>query len=340
MNTEDPTHPRVPAWRGAVLLLLLTAALLGGLLVSVSVGSQSIPLGEVWGAVFNPDAAEPTTASIVRVVRAPRAIAGAVVGAALAVAGVLLQGVMRNPLAAPNVVGITSGGAVAAALVFTFAMGRWSLLPPCAFAGALASGFAVYALSWRPGVGTGPVRMVLAGVAVTAILSAITTTLTIASPSARSIVFWIAGSLNAAVWEEVRLIAPYAGGGLFVAMLLSRGLDVLQLGDDAARGVGLAAERTRFLGLACAALLAAAGVSIAGAIGFVGLVVPHIVRFIVGARHIRLIPTSALGGATLLVWADTAVRVLPGQELPVGVITALVGGPFFLFLLWRSKLVG
>lgn len=323
--------------------MLLGLVLLGlaGVILSVHIGSVQIPIGEVWAALLGRLPEDSTSHAIVYRLRLPRVIVAAVVGMGLATSGAVLQGLMRNPLAAPNIVGVTAGAGLAATIAVVTASGLAWALPPAAFAGAMISGAIVYVLSWQPGLGTAPVRMVLAGVAVAAVLNAIATTLMLAFPERTpEVILWMAGTLNGTSWPEARLATPYLIAGVLGAMLLARPLNVLQLGDDAARGVGVRVELIRVLAMVCACLLAAAAVSVAGLIGFVGLIVPQIARLAVGANHHALIPVSAAGGCVLMIWADLGARTLfGGQELPVGVVTALIGGPYFIVLLYRAKVL-
>lgn len=326
--------------RFVVSVSVLLVLLCGGVLTSLGLGAEQIDLQSVVGALLGDAEVDETARFIVREIRVPRALTALLVGAALASSGVLLQGVMRNPLAAPNIVGITSGGGLAAAIVLGVSVSMSHALPVAAFIGAFATGLLVYFLSWQPGVGATAVRLVLAGVAVSAMLGAITTYLMIATNRAQQIVLWMAGNMSAATWDHVRLASPYVGVGVIGAWLMARPLNLLQLGDDGARSLGLGVERTRFGAIALASMLAAAAVSVAGMIGFVGLMMPHIARLLVGHRHGRVLPVGVLGGASLLVWADVAAEnALATQPVPVGVVTALLGGPYFLLLLHRSRLI-
>lgn len=319
---------------GVVLALTIVA----GVLASMALGPVRIPLSGVVEALAG--GADAPTRTIVVDLRLGRALVAVVVGAALAVSGVLLQGVMRNPLAAPNIVGLSAGAGLAATIVLALRPNAMHALPPVAYGGAFLAGLVVYGLSVHPGRGTSAVRMVLAGVAVTAVLTALTTLLMVLYPGrVQSIVLWMSGTLNGRSWPELWASAPYAllAGGL--AMLLARPLDLMQLGDDHARSLGVRTERTRFAALALASALAGAAVSVAGLIGFIGLIVPHLLRLLVGTRHGPLLAASALGGAALLVWADLAARTLASVELPAGVLTALLGGPYFIFLLHRARMI-
>lgn len=325
---------RLGAW--SLVIPVCTGAVVLGLLCSVTYGPVRLSFGEVIHALT--EDSDGAAFTIVWNLRLPRALVGALVGLNLAVAGTVLQGTMRNALASPDISGVTAGGALAATIVMVLCNGLPAFLPVAAFAGALMAAVAVYAISWQPGVGTSPLRMVLAGVAVGAMLGAMTSFLLVYfSDRAQPVVLWLAGSLAGASWNHLRMILPYSMAGLAGAWLLARSLNVLQLGEDAAVGLGLPLQRVRALALAAAALLAASAVCVTGPIGFVGLMVPHILRALGGHDHRLLVPAAALGGAALLVWADLGARML--GEMPVGILIASLGGPYFVGLLYRKKLL-
>ena len=330
----------LPSRRQAAVVTAGLGLVLGGLLLSTAFGTVFISPGDVMGAVLGD--ADRVPRQIVWNLRVPRALVAALVGMNLAVSGVLLQGIMRNPLAAPTIVGVTAGAGLAATAVLVLAPGLPTFLPLIAFCGGMAASVLVYLLSWQPGIGTSPVRMVLAGVAVTSMLGAFTTGLmTVFSDRVQPVVLWLAGNLVGRSWNHLELIWAYSLVGLIGALLLVRQLNVLQLGDDAAHGLGVRTERVRLIAMALASLLAASAVSVAGLVGFVGLMVPHVMRLLGGHNHAYLIISSAIGGAALLIWADLGARMaLSPLELPVGVITALLGGPFFVLLLYRVRFIG
>jgi iron complex transport system permease protein len=247
----------------------------------------------------------------------------------------------RSPLAEPGVVGVSTGAAFAAAVVIVFQIslvGAWTV-PIFAFVGGLVTTLAVYALS-RSGGRTEVVTLVLTGIAVNAVASAgLALMIFLGDTQAREeIVFWQLGSLNGTRWVYVGAAVPFIAVGLIGTLLIARKLDILALGDRSARHVGIDVERLRLLAIVLVALLTAAAVSFAGIIGFVGLVVPHLVRLAVGPAHRVLVPASALGGGLLLVLADLVARTaVPYADLPIGMLTALVGGPFFFWLLRRAR---
>ncbi|WP_244963096.1 FecCD family ABC transporter permease [Nocardioides dongkuii] len=341
------TSPRVVAGRVG-LLGGLGVALLVALVVGAGHGQLDVPPSEVVGAVLHslgldwgPLPTHPQGESTLWQVRFPRVAMAALAGAALATAGALMQGVFGNPLAEPGVVGVSSGAAVGAASVIVFDLafvGTWTVAA-CAFVGGLVATLLVYLMS-RDGGRTEVVTLVLTGIALNAVTSAALAFLMfLGDTQAREeIVFWQLGSLNGSRWEQVGVVAPLALGGIAVALLLAPRLDLLALGDRAARHVGVDVERLRLGVIVVVAVLTAAAVAFCGIIAFVGLVVPHLVRLVAGPGHRLLVPASALGGAVLLVvadvWARTAVEY---ADLPIGMITSLVGGPFFFWLLRRAR---
>ena len=272
--------------------------------------------------------------------RLPRVLAAALVGAGLAVAGAVMQTVVRNPLADPYLLGLSGGASLGAVAVLV--LGVAVLLPVAAFAGALAALVATLALAGSSAA-TSPARTVLAGLAVGQLAAAGTSFVIFWSAtgdSYRDILAWLMGSLAGADWSAVA-IAAVAVGVLGTGLLAAgRSLDALALGDTAAAALGIAVTRVRWALLVTVALLTGALVAVSGSIGFVGLAVPHAVRLVVGTAHRRLLGLTAVAGATFLVWADTAARALfEPRELPVGIVTALVGAPVLAALLWRRRRV-
>lgn len=277
--------------------------------------------------------------------RLTRALVAACCGAGLALSGVILQSLLRNNLADPYILGISAGASTGAVLVAVMGLGAGMIsLSSGAFMGALVS-FAVVALLAK-GAAQGTAQdhnghIVLAGIASCQLFNALTA-LVIAksanSDQARGIMFWLLGNLSGARWDDVALALPVTLVGLIVCLLYTRPLDAFTFGQESAAALGIPVRRTQIILIAAAALMTAAMVSIAGAIGFVGLVIPHAARFVVGSRHGRLVPMSALVGAVFLVCADIASRIIiPGQVLPIGVITALIGAPVFALLLIRGQ---
>ncbi len=314
----------------AVLLVLLIL-LAGSILLSLRLGALKLSLTQILDTLWNQTGG--IRYQILYNIRLPRILAGALVGAGLAVSGAILQGVMRNPLAAPGIIGVSSGGGLAGILVM-LAFPQYSvLLVPAAFLGALVTALLVYLLAWKHGVN--PVRLILAGVAVAVMLGAISSAvLLFNAEKAGGVLDFTIGSLTARSWKHLHFSAWYLLAGLGLSCLFSEKLNILALGDEVARGLGLQVERVRFVSIALAALLAAAAVSVAGLLGFVGLIAPHIVRIVIGSDNRFLLPCSALFGAFLVTACDTAGRlVIEPSELPAGIIMALLGPPFFLWLL-------
>lgn len=313
---------------GAVLLLGVTVA------AALSYGAAAVSLGDVWAALTGDRTGGGRY--IVWNLRLPRVLIGVLVGVNLALAGALLQSLTRNPLAEPNLLGISAGGGLAAVAALRLDPAiAFTRLPLLAFAGAVAGALLVYGLAWRGGVS--PSRLVLAGVAVGALLTAFTTGLLLTSQiTLQTTMSWLAGGLAARNWSHVQILWPYWAAGTAVTLGCARLLDVLALGDDPATALGLRVQWLRALLIGVVALLTGSAVAVAGIIGFVGLIVPHVARLLVGPRHGYLLPLSAVLGAILLVAADTVARTIAApRELPVGIVTAVVGAPFFLWLLRR-----
>jgi iron complex transport system permease protein len=334
--------------RVTALFVLLTVALGVLAVVSAGTGQLHVAPAEVLGALarglgleIGPEPSHPNGYAALWTIRFPRVVMAVLVGAALAAAGAVMQGIFGNPLAEPGVVGVSSGAAVAAAA--TIALGLTSLGPwttaTAAFIGGLLATFAVYAMA-RAGGRTEVVTLLLTGVAVNAICGAGLALFTfLGDTQAREeIVFWQLGSLNGTRWVYVAIVAPLVLLGLLGAFLLARRLDLLALGERSARHLGVDVEKLRVVAVVVVALLTAAAVAFCGIIAFVGLVVPHLIRMAVGPGHRVLVPASALGGAVLLLAADLVARTaVPYAELPIGMLTALVGGPFFLWLVYRTR---
>ncbi|MCW5890048.1 MAG: iron ABC transporter permease [bacterium] len=317
-------------WTLVLAGLLAVAVVLGGAL-----GAANVPLAELPAALVDP--AHPAYA-VLWSVRLPRVVNGALVGAALGVAGALMQAAVRNPLADPGLLGVTAGAGLGGLLAIVLRPQHPSLLPVAAFVGGLLAVATLLTAAWGGGRVTGPLRIVLSGVAVQAILFAMISLVTFFfADRAPAFVSFTIGSLNGVGWDKVLLILGPVVVGCGLALLSTRTLNLMLLDDDSAGGVGLAVRRAR-VGASClAALLAAGAASVAGLVGFVGLVIPNWVRVLVGPDHRVLLPLCVLGGAALVVFADTAARMVAAPlELPVGALLALVGGPYFLFVLWRK----
>ena len=321
------------AWRLLVLLVFVLLAL-GGFVMAVARGAVSIPAAQVLDILLHPsNAAE---SQIIWNIRLPRAITGALVGMNLALAGAILQAIMRNPLADPHIIGISSGAGLAGIAVMIVLPELQYLITPVSFVGAMLAAVLIYMLAWKNGIK--PVRIILAGVAVSAFLSAgISGIMIFYSDRVHGALMWMVGGLSARSWPHVTIILPYAVVGFVLAWLGARYLNILLLGDDMARGLGVNVELTRVAMTAVAALLAASAVSVAGLLGFVGLIIPHITRLLIGSDYKFLVPGAGILGAAVVTLSDTFARlVLAPIELPVGIIMAFIGAPFFLFLLRRE----
>ncbi len=336
--------------RGRVVLLVtgLSIALVVLAVVAAGIGQLHIPPAEVLGSVLRrlgldsgAAATHPHTDAALWSIRFPRLVMALLVGAALATGGALMQGVFGNPLADPGVVGVSSGAAVGACTVIVFGwtfLGSWTAAT-AALVGGLLTTLLVYATA-RDGGRTQVVTLVLTGVAVNAVAGAALAFLTfLGDTQAREqIVFWQLGSLNGTRWPYVAVVAPLVLLGIVGACLVARRLDLLALGERTARHLGVDVERLRVVCIVLVALLTAAAVAFCGIIAFVGLVVPHLVRMTVGPGHRVLVPASALGGAVLLLCADLVARTaVPYPDQPIGMLTALCGGPFFFWLIRRTR---
>lgn len=320
-------------FRSAVLIAFALLGVLGFVLALVC-GTMDLSLGQVWYALFHPS--EDAASLVVWNLRFPRALLGALVGVNLALSGAILQGIMHNPLADPNIIGISSGAGLAGIVILILFPAYEYLITPVSFIGALLACFMIYMLAWKDGVK--PVRVVLAGVAVSAFLGSLITSLMIFySDRVHGALMWMIGGLSARGWAHVPLVLPYTLLGLVAIFFAAHYLNILQLGDEMARGLGVNVERTRIGLTMLAALLAASAVSAVGLLGFVGLVVPHIVRLLVGSDYRVLLPGTALLGAGVIMISDTFARtVWSPVELPVGIIMAFLGAPFFLYLLRKE----
>ncbi|MGO4105277.1 FecCD family ABC transporter permease [Leifsonia sp. YAF41] len=323
----------------ALLLVVLVAA--GSGQVQVSPADVIASIGRALGIDTAQNSAAQLTDAALWTIRFPRIVMALLIGAALAAAGLLMQAVFGNPLAEPSVVGVSSGAALGASVSIVFGwtfIGEWTIAA-VAFVAGLVTTLVIY-LSSRSNGRTEIVTLVLTGIAVNAVAGAGLALLTfLGDTGAREqIVFWQLGSLNGARWEQVGVMLPLIAVGLIVAFLLARTLDLFSLGERSARHLGVNVELVRIVVIVIVALLVCAAVSFAGIIGFVGLVIPHLMRMIIGPAHLPLLIASVLGGALLLVTADLVARTaVPMADLPIGMLTALVGGPFFFWLLRRTR---
>lgn len=328
---------RLLPWFASLAMLLLA------ILAGVAIGETAIEPGvivrvlanKIWGAGYVLD---PIDEGIVWNYRLTRALVAAACGAGLATCGVVLQSLLRNPLADPYLLGISAGASTGAVLIALLGLGAGAIsLSVGAFTGAIGAFALVILLARASGPASGTGQIILAGIAGSQLFNAITAFLITKSASAeqaRGIMFWLLGNLSGVRWPSVWLAVPVAVAGLAVCLWHRRALDAFAFGRDSAASLGIPVRRVQFVLISCAALITAVMVSIVGSIGFVGLVIPHAVRLLWGTGHGRLLPVSALGGALFLIAADILSRTLiKGQVIPVGVVTALVGAPVFALIL-------
>ncbi|MBE1442492.1 FecCD family ABC transporter permease [Paenibacillus sp. OAS669] len=325
---------RISGRRSTIVLALLLAAACLSIAFSLSSGAVSISLPDIWGYLFH-DNAGPMK-EVIWNIRLPRTLIAALVGIHLALSGALLQGVMRNPLADPHIIGVSSGaGLVGVVILILFPNLPW-LLTPMAFLGASGAAVVIYLLAWKGGIQ--PVRIILAGVAVSAFLgSGISALLTFYSDRVHGALVFLVGGLAAKSWPQLSIMLPYSVIGASLALAGAAHMNILGLGDANAKGLGLRVEATRLVMTAVAALLAASAVSVVGLLGFVGLIVPHSTRLLIGSDYRFLLPATALMGVIVVTCCDTLARLLFAPiELPVGILMGALGGPFFLYLLRRE----
>jgi len=329
------------AHHGTLALAALALALAVSAVLSLGFGSAAIGLPAALRAIAGRPGVPAEVASVVVQIRLPRTLLAILIGALLAISGCVMQAFFRNPMAEPYLVGVSSGAALGAVLAillgWEFRAGIFSTVPLCAFVGALGVTALVYAINRRRG-GLQTGGLLLSGIAVASAISAVVALLMITSErSIQQVLFWLLGSLSAARWEHLAVVAPYAAAGLAITVLLARDLDLLLWGDVTSAALGVRVERSRTLLLGAATLMAAAAVAVAGVLGFVGLMVPHLARSWFGTGHRRLIPAAGLLGGLLLLWADVLARTLGAPtELPLGAITAIVGAPFLVYLSARG----
>ncbi len=318
-----------------IIVCTFCVTAIGALIFSLAYGSVHISLETIWHTLWS-SSIKTTEETIIWNIRFPRNLIGAMVGANLAVSGAILQSVMKNPLADPQIVGVSAGAGLAGVAILVIFPQFDYIVPFVAFFGALGAALAVYALAWKNGIR--PTRIILAGVAVAAFLgSGISALLVFYGDRVQGALLWLVGGLSGRSWPQAEVLFPYTIIGLILAFIGAKKLTILSLGDETAKGLGLEVEKTRFLMTAVAAFLAAGAVSISGLIGFVGLVVPHVARIFIGSDYRFLLPGSAFLGATVLVISDTVGRVIFSPiEIPVGIIMAFFGAPFFLYLLRRT----
>jgi iron complex transport system permease protein len=346
-ENQPAAGKRAARWRRPLLGMgVLLVILLAVMLLATAIGSTDVPLSVILRILLDklplvhlaPDWSA-AQAVIVWDIRLPRVLLAGIVGAALSVAGATYQGLFRNPLADPYLIGAAQGAALGAVLGFTLpisgAIATLGVIPVMAFLGALGSVFIVYGLA-RVGKTLPMSTLILAGVALGALLGAVVAYITIISQAMRSIIFWLSGSFGAAQWREVYIVLPVTILGSGFILLFGRSLNIMQLDEEQAQQLGLNVERLKVMLLSVATLVTAAAVSFVGIIGFVGIIIPHAVRLVWGPDYRFLLPLSMVSGAIFLVLGDLLARTLASpSEIPIGVITAIAGAPFFLYLLRR-----
>lgn len=333
--------------RSWLLGIGLSAGLIATIGVTVAVGSTAIGWGTVYRVLGHhllglDGSVDPVRDRIIWQLRLPRTLLACLVGGGLSIIGVAMQTLVRNPLAEPYILGISSGASAGASLFYLGflppLLSRTLTLPLAAFLGGLASISLVYLVA-RDGPRLSVGRLLLAGVAMSALMASLTSFVTFSSPEPdklRAVLFWLLGSLNGTRWTQLPIPAFTTALGLGTLVVLARPLDAMLIGEEPAQSLGMPVEALKRGLIVLAALVTGTLVAVSGAIGFVGLIVPHAVRLLVGVPHRRLVPLSFLAGAIFLCWADLAARtLLPAQELPVGILTAICGVPFFLVLLRR-----
>ena len=313
-----------------IFLIGMTAA--AGFFLSLMNGSVEISSAQIIGQV----PLDETKQQILENIRLPRTIVAMLVGVNLSLSGAILQAVMKNPLADPHIIGISSGAGLFGIFVMMIFSDAGALVTPAAFVGAMLAASLIYLLAWKDGIR--PIRVILAGVAVSAFLGAgISALLIFYSDKVHGALLWMVGGLSARSWNHVEILLPYSIAGTLATFLSARHMNVLQLGDEVATGLGLRVNLVRTILTATAALLAASAVCVAGLLGFVGLIVPHTARLILGSDYKILLPGAALLGAAVVTISDTFARtIFAPTELPVGILMALLGAPFFLYLLRRE----
>lgn len=315
-----------------------TILLLFGMALSISFGAADITLGTVWEAVlrFNPDL---TPHQVIQEIRLPRVIGGAMVGACFAVAGALMQGMTRNPMADSGLLGLNAGAGLVLALCFAFIPGLpFMYLIMYSFVGAAVGAGLVFGIGSLAKGGLTPVRLVLAGAAVSALLVALSEGIALYFRIGQDLAFWYAGGVAGTRWVHLKVMLPWVSISLIGAFMIARSITLLSLGEEIAAGLGQRTKLIKWITIIIILILAGSAVSVVGAVGFVGLIIPHLTRFLVGVDYRWIIPCSAVLGSLLVVLADLAARMInPPSETPLGALIALIGVPFFLYLARKER---
>ncbi|KRQ86302.1 Iron-uptake system permease protein FeuB [Caloramator mitchellensis] len=320
-----------------ILILASLVLLIIGIMLSISLGAKQISFSQIISSIFI--SKNEIDAQIIRDIRIPRAISAALVGAFLSVSGAILQGLTRNPLAEPSIIGVTQGAtfSIAIALAFQKSIGSFNLMF-VSFLGASISGFLVYFLSSKSIKKVDPIRMALAGVAIGTLLMSLSTAIAMYFNLSQQISFWISGGLTSATWTSVKLLSLIGIFGIIVSIIISPQITILSLGEEVATSLGVKINLIRFIGIVIVIILSGGSVSVAGNIMFVGLIVPQIARGIVGSDYRNIIPASIVLGANLLVFSDIVARMINRPyETPIGSLTALIGAPIFIYIVRRGQ---
>jgi len=331
MTNCNTKHEKIK--KKAILVIFICLSIMS-FFISIGNGAVKISFSEIINAIFFEEAT--VNYQIIWNVRLPRTIVASLVGTCLALSGSILQGVMRNPLASPNIIGVSAGAGLMTLIILIILPNYYFLAPLGAFVGALLATLFIYFLAWQKGAG--PNRIILAGVAVSSLLGAGNNAIMTFYPDKVSgIIGFMVGGLSATNWQDVITIFPYAVVGMILILLIQNKLNILMLGDEVATGLGITVERTRFLFIIISSLLAGAAVSVVGLLGFVGLIVPHMTRLFIGSDYRYLLPATIFTGSFVVVICDTLARTMFAPvEIPVGIIMSALGAPFFLYLLRRK----
>ncbi|MCR5288816.1 MAG: iron ABC transporter permease [Treponema sp.] len=333
MNRLEISAVELRKYRSLVLLIA-TGVLIFAILLGILIGTTRYSFGDLLSTIGEQHIST-TAGRIIMNIRIPRILTGVLVGINLAIAGVMLQAMLRNPMASPNVIGVNSGAGLGAVIMMTLFPHSLTFIPLAAFAGAMITSILIYVISEIPGQSR-TVHIVLAGVAISSLLKAVTSALMMLNSDILEITYsWLQGSLSGRGWNELTLIVPYTLVGSLGAIFISPKLNLFSLGDETASSLGLRIRLYRFLVMILSSVLAGSAISAAGTIGFIGLVAPHCARIVIGGDNRYLLPLSGIFGGILLVFSDMLARtVFKPVELSVGIVTAILGAPFFLWLLF------
>lgn len=338
MKTKELSQLKTRPAMATVILTAGVALLIVSAFIGIAVGAADIDLATVWDALFHYNKIL-TTHQIIWELRIPRVLADMMVGAAFAVAGAVMQGMTRNPLADSGLLGLNAGSAFMIAVCFAFLPGlSYNYLIFFSFLGAALGCLLVFGVSALVKGGLSPTRLVLAGAAVASLLTALSEGIAIYFKLSQDLAFWFAGGVAGVKWSQIVVVWPWLIGALIAAILLSKSVTILSLGDDIAIGLGQNTTRTKLLSMLVVLILAGLAVSVVGPVGFIGLIVPHLVRYMVGVDYRWIIPCSAIIGALLTLYADIGARMVnPPYETPISVIFALIGVPFFLYVARKER---